>query len=73
MLKDAIRLVGRAFASFDVNDVAAGYDAHRQRIADHAQKLIAAAEKPEGLVAIVERQGDGSFAVHVLLAACGLA
>ena len=67
LLEDAIGLVDLALAAVDVDDVAARDDAHRQRVADHAQKLIAAAEEAERLVAVIERQGNGGFAVHVLV------
>ena len=70
--EDALGLIDLFRRSFDVDEVAAGRQTNAERLADHTQMLIAAAEQVQRFIAVVESQGDRSFGVHGV-AACGLA
>jgi hypothetical protein len=57
LLEDALGLVDRRVVAFDLNRVAASDDAHPECVANLTQVLIAATEKEQRFVAIVESNG----------------
>ncbi len=66
LLEYPIRLVHLLLSAVDVHQLPARHQADPQRLANHAQMLIAAAEKQERFVAVVQRQGHGCLGAHNL-------
>ena len=67
LLEYPIGLIDLFLGAIDVHEFPAGHNADPERLANHAQMLIAAAEEQERFIAVIQRQGHGSLGAHRFL------